>query len=329
MTREPIDPIVAHFNDCLVVKTRRDGNVKSEIAKGDCCFMLQLVRMKLDNFATPIDPSNPGRFRGTAGLKRDMRAVLGKRPTFHILKWGASHIRGALRDDAARGNKRHLIRMIELLNEYAGSPQSLQTAYEECIRAHHRFWESFALTVSVQKSDPVQERLLKLLEVRSFGRVQQGLVYSALRRRYGDGRTITTKKTFAGDDQSSRSGREQRGDVQVWSGEELATAIEVKDAIVDQTAWGRVVATHGAHDYALFVLASGFRPRELQREISNLAATYALHLVDFMLAVVFLTATDANLPPIRVLEEIVEIYNNEFCTGIERDASIRIELREE
>jgi hypothetical protein len=48
-----------------------------------------------------------------------------------------------------------------------------------------------------------------------------------------------------------------------------------------------------------------------------------------MLAVVFFTATDANLPPIQVLNEIVEIYNDEFCKEIEGDASIRIEIREE
>ena len=58
--------------------------------------------MKLDDFGKAIDPSNPGRFRGTAVLKTDMERVVGSVPRLHYTKWGASHVRGFFRDDAKR-----------------------------------------------------------------------------------------------------------------------------------------------------------------------------------------------------------------------------------
>lgn len=266
MSMEDTDPIAVHFRTWLKVKQRADGNLTPDIAKGDCTIMLQLIRMKLDDFQLEIDPSNPGRFRGNAVLHDDMKRVLGPIKRFHYTKWGASHHRGAFRDDEKRGNKRHLIQLVQLLNEYKGTPQRLQRVYDRCIEQHHRFWEGFSLTVRVQEDDAFQKRLIGLLSLQSFGRVQQGLVYSSLRRRYGEGKKITTKRTFAGDEQSSRSGIIQRGDVQVCDGDDPAIALEIKDAVVDKTAWGRVQATHGTHDYALFVLATDFHPPGLQNE---------------------------------------------------------------
>ncbi len=326
MSTEETDPVTVHFKSWLRVKQRADGNLTPNVAKGDCTIMLQLIRMKLDDFGEPIDPSNPGRFRGTTMLRSDMERVLGAVSRFHYTKWGASHHRGAFRDDEKRGNKRHLIQLAQLLNEYSGSPQQLQKVYDHCIEQHHRFWEAFSLKVLVQEDDPFQRHLLTLLSLQSLGRVQQGLVFSALRRRYCAGETITTKRTFAGDEQSSQSGTLQRGDVQVWADDDVAIVLEIKDAIIDETVWGRVEATHGQHDYALFVLGTGFRPAGLQQAISSLAATYALHLTDFLLTLVFTIAADENHPPSDVLSEILAIYNQEFCEEIEGDPSIRISM---
>lgn len=326
MNKEDTDPVAVHFRTWLKAKQLADGNRMPDIAKGDCTIMLHLIRMKLDNFQGKIDPSNPGRFRGIAVLRDDMRRVLGRESRFHYTKWGASHLRGALRDDEKRGNKRHLIHLVRLLNEYKGTPQQLQWVYDRCIQQHDRFWESFSLTAHVQQGDPFQTRLCTLLSLRSRGRVQQGLVYSSLRRRYGDNKKITTKRTFAGDEQSSQSGAIQRGDIQVWEGDDVALVLEIKGSVVDEAAWGRVQATHGRHDYALFVLATGFHPAVLQREINSLASTYALHLEDFLLTLVFTIAADENAPPTDVLSEIVGIYNEEFCAKIEGDPSIRISI---
>ncbi len=329
MKNAETDPVALHFQSCLAVRQRPDGNAVPAIAKGDCTIMLQLIRMKLDDFDTPIDPANPGRFRGTTVLQSDMEAVLGAVPKLHYTKWGASHVRGALRDDAKRGNKRHLIRMIELLNAYESTPDVLRKVYQSCIRLHHQYWESFSLKVTVQEIDPFQKRLFSLLSLPSLGRVQQGLVYSALRRRYGAQRRIATKKTFAADEQSSVSGDPQRGDVQVWSdADELAIALEVKDAVIDSVVWQRVEATHGRHDYALFVLGTSFRPKQLQQEISSLEATYALHLADFLMTLVFTISADEGVPPEQVLTDILDLYNREFCEQIEKDASIKITLEE-
>lgn len=320
------DPVLKHFASCLTVAVGRDKNRRATIAKGDCTIMLQLVRMKLDNFEQAIDRTNPGRFRGTTQLEDDMRALLGDLPVFHIPKWGASHFRGSLRDDDRRGNKRHVIRLIDILNEYPGTNESLHRAYDECIARHHDFWEGFSLTVTVQAQDSFQSRLFKLLSIASFGRVQQGIVYSTLRRRYGDSRRITTKKTFAADDQSSRKGLQQLGDIQVMLGDRPEISVEVKDAMVDGRSWKRVSETHGEHDYALFVLATRFNPTELQFSISNHTNTFALHLFDFLLTIVFLTASNEQKSPLDVLGKILEIYNHEFCTNIEKDMSISISL---
>ena len=326
MSKVDTDPVAVHFQSCLKVKRHPDSNLKPDMAKGDCIIMLQLIRMKLDDFGKAIDPSNPGRFRGTTVLKTDMNRVLGLVSKLHFTKWGASHMRGALRNDDKRGNKRHLIQLVEILNRYSGTPRQLQEVYDHCIQLNHRFWEGFSLKVQVQQDDPFQKRLLSLLSLQSLGRVQQGLVFSTLRRGYGDTKKITTKKTFAADEQSSQSGIVHRGDIQVWADDLVAIALEIKDDVIDETAWGRVEATHSEHDYALFVLCVAFRPTTLQYKICSLASTYALHLADFLLTLVFTIAARENQTPSNVLDEIVTIYNEEFCGEIENDSSIRISM---
>lgn len=322
------DPILNHFQGCLVTKQRQDGNAIPTVAKGDCCILLQLIRMKLDNFQSKIDPANPGRFRGTTVLMQDMKDVLGDVPRLHVPKWGASHVRGALRDDLRRGNKRHLIQMIELLNAYASAPTDLQRAYHDCIRAHHTYWESFSIVVTFQSDDPVQAKVLQLLAIPSLGRVQQGLVFSTLYRRYGKVHRVTTKKTFAGDDQSSRGEVVQRGDVQVWRASQMLLAVEVKDAIIDEVGWGRVSSTHGKHDYPLFVLGIGFSPPKIQQTISSQSLTFALHLADFVLSTMALSSIDEGVPLQAVLSQVLEIYNSVFCDQVENDPSIRISISE-
>lgn len=323
------DPVVRHFQNCLAISVRADGNRVPGIAKGDCCIMLQLIRMKLDAFAVEIDVRNPGRFRGTAELQRDMTAVLGALPKYHIPKWGATHVRGVLRDDQKRGNKRHIIELISLLNRYSGSAESLRRAYERCITLHHEYWESFSIAVVVQPTDPAQQRLVKALSVASLGRVQQGLVYSVLRVRYGATHTITTKKTFAGDAQSSLKGKIQRGDIQVWDGDALTMVLEVKDAVVDETAWGRVAATHGAHDYPLFVLASAFASPEFKAGICRYERTYAVHLADFVLTLFGDIVIGQRRSPDEVLADVIDVYNNNFCVAVEKDKSLSLSFDEE
>lgn len=322
------DPVAIHFAGSLVTKDTPGGKAPS-IAKGDCCIMLELIRMKVNHPATAIDLKNPGRFRGLKSLTSDMKAVLGDHVRLHVPKWGATHVRGDLRDDTQRGNKRHLIRLIELLNGSAGTTARLTLVYHHCIRLHQQFWDGFSLQITVQESDPAQKRLLQLLSLPTLGRVQQGLVYSALRRRFGKGRKITTKKTFAGDDQSSQSGTLRRGDVQVWSDDAVAIALEVKDAEINEAAWERVEQTHGQHDYALFVLATSFRPAALQFEISGHAGTFAVHLADYLMTLVFTISADEKVGTSSVLDDIVTIYNSEFCDEVEWDAGIKITVEVE
>lgn len=328
MNKPETDPVAIHFQSWLKARYRADGNRVPDVAKGDCTIMLQLIRMKLDDFGGQIDISNPGRFRGVSVLLRDMERVLGQVPKLHYTKWGASHHRGAFRDDSGRGNKRHLIRLASLLNEYSDTLSRLQEVYDFCIERHHNFWDEFSFKVLSQKEDPFQKRLMSLLSLQSLGRVQQGLVYSALKHRYGKEGTITTKRTFAGDEQSSQSGVSQRGDIQVRVEGVIVMALEIKDVIIDKATWDRVLATHGEHDYALFVLGTGFRPKGLQQSIGSLAATYAVHLADFMITLVFTTAADKSLQPSVVLSEILAIYNSDFCEVIEEDPSLRITMEE-
>jgi len=256
----------------------------------------------------------------------DMERVIGQGERYYMSRAMATRMPRAFRDDSDIGNKRHLIRFVELLNGFTGTPQQLQEVYDHCIGEHHRFWKEFSVMVAVPREDPFQKRLLSLLSLQSYGRVQQGLIFAALRRRYGESRRITTKKTFAGDEQSSRSGISQRGDVQVWEGDDLVVALEIKSSVIDPAAWERVRVTHGQHEYSLFVLGVGFRPSSFQHEISALADTYALHLADFLLTLVFTIATDENLPPSDIVSEIVALYNQEFAEEIEHDRSIRISM---
>ncbi|MFO0952060.1 MAG: hypothetical protein U0835_13120 [Isosphaeraceae bacterium] len=274
-----------------------------------------------------IDVSNPGRFRGTKALRDDFRRFLGEGAAFHIPKWGASHVRGSLRADDGRGNKKHLIEFINILNAYTEGEARLLEEYKTCLRLHHDFWEGFGLEVSVQPEDPFQTRLFELLDLPSYGRVQQGVVYSTLRRHYGGAGRVTTKKTFAADAQSSTSGEMQKGDVQVRLDGLPTMALEVKDAVVDEAVWERVKQTHGSHDYALFLLAKEYRPSGLQRKISNQRQTFALRLGDFLLTLIFMSSCREGKSPGEVLDEIVEIYNTEFCGTIENDHSLAIKAR--
>jgi hypothetical protein len=320
------DPVAAHFISCLLTKESPGGR-RPAIAKGDCCIMLQLMRMKLNAFDTDIDTSNPGRFRGASKLLQDMRDVLGDQPRFHVPKWGASHVRGGFRSDELRGNKKHLITMITLLNGYSGLPIKLGQVYRYCLTIHHDFWESFAIHISGQPDDPAQKLLLKILALPSQGRVQQGMIFSALRRRYGIKLRITTKKTFAADEQSSKSGTGFRGDVQVWFESVILIAIEVKDCQVDELVWSRVKATHGKHDYTLLLLGTSFRPLGIQAIIGGHSNTIAAHLADYFLSLVFMTVAEEGVGVASVFQDILEIYNTEFCDGVEGDSSIKITVR--
>jgi len=69
----------------------------------------------------------------------------------------------------------------------------------------------------------------------------------------------------------------------------------VKDAVIDSVVWQRVEATHARHEYALFLLGTGFRPLELQQQISSLESTYALHLTDYLMTLVFTIAADEGV----------------------------------
>ena len=320
------DRAAVHFRSCLATKSRADGNQSPVVAMGDCVILLELLRLKLGEFDAILDPSNPGRFRGRSGLKSDIERVMGAGCRVHITKWGASHMRGAPRNDERRGNKRHLIKMVEILNGYSDGPEQLRAVYHDCIRRHQRFWDGFSLKIQVRKEDSLQKRLADLLSLSSHGRVQQGLVFSALRRRYPDSHEIVTKRTFAGDAQSSGSGIFRGGDVQVWSGERPLLVIEVKDAVIDAVAWERVERTHGSHEYPLFLLGSSYRPASLQARIGAQSNVHALHLLDFFLSLVFLITMEEGLAPEVVLAEIVAIFNTDFCIAIENDPSIGITM---
>lgn len=315
------------FTKNLVTKRAKDGNIKEGIALGDCTIMLSLIQMKLSNFEAKLDPVNPGRFRGTKQLEADMQEVLGP-VRVHVPKWGASHFRGGLRMDEKRGNKRHIGELIETLNSFNGSSKELYKAYQDCIAAHHSYWEQFSLKVRVQPEDPVQARLIDILSVASLGRVQQGLVYAALSRRYGTCKRVVSKRTFAGDKQSSLKGDSFLGDIQIYDNDKLTIAVEVKSATINKDGWTRVAETHGAHDYDLFLLTSGYQPSQLQGNICRLSRTYAFRLLDFLLTLVFVIANDENKSGNEVMDEILLIYNDRFCDEIEEDPSIRIELIE-
>ena len=129
-----------------------------------------------------------------------------------------------------------------------------------------------------------------------------------------------------GDDESSVKGVLRRGDIQVWRGEDLEVAVEVKDTIVNELGWRRVEQTHGEHRYSLIVLATGYSPPSLQRDISSQRNTFALHLADFVITTVLMVAQEEQLPLLQVLNEMIEIYNAEFCEEIEKDLSIKIKL---
>lgn len=50
--------------------------------------------------------------------------------------------------------------------------------------------------------------------------------------------------------------------------------------------------------------------------------------MDFVVSVLFLTATETGTPARSLLMEVLRIYNEEFCDQIEQDASIRIQFVE-
>jgi hypothetical protein len=103
--------------------------------------------------------------------------------------------------------------------------------------------------------------------------------------------------------------------------------VEIKDAVVDETAWKRVEATHGRHDYALFVLATGFRPAEMQWRINGFAQTFAVHLFDYLATLIFAVATDEDKPTGPILDDILAICNTEFWRRSKRTPASRSTFR--
>ena len=258
----------------------------------------------------------PG-YRGTR-LRNYLINECGARRT---TKWGATALRGDLKQ-----TKKHIVEFYELVNEVPHD--QLLHVLEACGLLYARKVNSETPEIVIPPLSAAQQTLVSALRTSgTVGKVQQGLVYAALvleKRVLNNELTITTKPTHAGDLQSGI-----KGDVILLDGTEIVASYEVKGHLIGEAIARQVTEAHGEHTYPLFVVAAGFVPPMLQDDLNTLDNTFAVHLVDFILTVLgeIQALSRRGLGPL--IRELVEIYNSEFCEGIEQDTSIMINISDD
>lgn len=284
---------------------------------GDLETMLSGIWYRLESDGAKLNPTK----RPPGYRSERLRKYLRERGARRTSKWGGTAIRG----DLEKGKKDHIIDFLRLVNELPGSKESLTRALEVCADLYIEKMNAEYPEIELPRGSPVKQQIdFALRTERSkaeAGKTQQGLVYALLRVRHSKSKDVDvrTKRTHAGDLQSGFN-----GDIQVLVEGELTEAFEVKGKPIDETEITRVLETHGRHDYPLFILAPDFVPRTKKDELNAMENTFAVDLDDFYWTTFAEICVERKEGTSKLLTELVEAYNEEFCEKIEQDPSIRI-----
>lgn len=251
-----------------------------------------------------------------------LRNYLKERGARKTTLWGATAIRGDLEPE----KKGHIIEFLKLVNQLPSDPGTLKEALNSCTDLYVQKVNSETPEIELPLSSTVQTSIVQLLSTQTShataGKIPQGLVYALLKLKYRDSSmtiNIFTKRTHAGDSQSGLP-----GDVRVTRDGRVSTVFEIKGKVLDTNAIDRILPTHGRHTYPLFILALGFRPSSLKREINEKTNTFAIDLGDYFWTVFSELAISTNMPPSTLLSDLINIYDEEFCEKIEHDSTIKI-----
>jgi hypothetical protein len=281
---------------------------------GDLETMLAGIRYRIRSRGAKLNPTaRPPGYR-SENLRQQLREMGATKTTL----WGPTAIRG----DLAADKKGHIIEFLELVNEIPA--HLLEEAFNRCARIYVEKTREEHPPITLPAASTIQKRLFTGLRSGGKGKIQQGLVYSVLeveRRLTAAGYEVSTKRTHAGDWQSG-----EKGDVRITKAETVQAIYEIKALPLSQAEKERVLGTHGAHDYPLFILAPGFDPADIKDEVNSLENTFALNLEDFIITKLSDIIVSASIHPDDLLTHILKIYNEVFCTELENDPSIRITL---
>lgn len=294
--------VIAHFRTHL------------EQGLGDLETMLAGLRFRIEHNGDLLDPNYPPAGYRSPKLREYLREVCGAQRT---TLWGATALRGRLKLET----KGHIITFLEQVNQLPIN--ALEPTLLACGLLYAEKVNADTPAIELPPHSAAQRMLMDALQTGgTVGKIQQGLVFAIL---HYEAELlplpvrIETKRTHAGDAQSQR-----HGDIDVWHSERLAAVFEVKAVVATEALLNPVLASHGQHDYPLYILANGFRPTSLQETLSGLKNTFAVHLLDFMLTKLATVQTLSGAATITCLHQIIHRYNEVFCATIERDLSIRI-----
>jgi hypothetical protein len=283
---------------------------------GDLEAMIAGLWYRIENgYALLNRTTIPRGYRGTK-LRNYLMMECGARRT---TKWGATALRGDLKEKT----KMHIVRFYELVNQI--SPEELRDVLKTCGLLYAGKINTETPEIIIPMVSATHQTLISALRTSgTVGKVQQGLVYAALvleNRVLNTRLNVTTKATHAGDLQSGVS-----GDINLLDEHGVVASYEVKGHQITEHLKRQVLEAHGEHSYPLFIVASGFMPL-MQDELNSLENTFAVHLVDFMITLLGEIQAISRQGLDVLIREVVEIYNTEFCEGIEQDRSIMIQIR--
>ena len=181
---------------------------------------------------------------------RVIQAVLSKQFDIKGLPvWGATAVRGDLMDA-----KEHIRLFIDLVNRL--EPGETGDAWQRFGKLYKSVMDVGHKPIQLNPTGSIVEQLGELGKRPSVGRIQQPLCYAVIHfiaKSLGPGYETRTKRVFAGDKQSG-----EKGDIQVFFGGQMLAVFEIKAHRVNALKLGEVLAGHGAHPYALIVVATGF-----------------------------------------------------------------------
>ncbi|BAZ14310.1 hypothetical protein NIES4071_61530 [Calothrix sp. NIES-4071] len=289
-----------------------ESEISQNRALGDYQTMLRALWNKRKNSDLHQTPTTlPKGYRS-----RTVREYVRKKFGALLPYWGPTAIRGDLTD-----KKAHISTFISLVNELSNDAVEVDRVFELAAKMVADYINAKSPIIQLPEASQPQQVLISLLNTKSRGRVQQGIVYALLKTLY-EGvphTTVRTKSVFAGDAQSG-----QLGDIDVIEQEIILSVFEVKAQALNISTYEEVIRTHsisGERHYPVFILAESFQP-DLFEEIQNV---FIIRLRDFCLSILAEIVISKRISTEDSIRQVLSVYNTDFCDMIQQDRTLRVD----
>lgn len=289
-----------------------ESEINLNRALGDYQTMLRALWNKRENPDLSQIPTTPPKgYRSPA-----VREYVSEKFGALLPRWGPTAIRGDLTD-----KKAHISTFISLVNELSNDAVEVNTVFELAAKMVADSINAKSPIIQLPEAGQPQQVLTTLLNTKSQGRVQQGIVYALLKTLYEGVPNITvrTKSVFAGDAQSG-----QLGDIDVIEEEIILSVFEVKAQALNILTYEDVVRTHsisGERNYPVFILAESFQPN-LFEEFQDI---FIIRLRDFCLSILAEIVVSKKISSEDSICQVLSVYNTDFCDMIQQDRTLRVE----